>query len=107
MYSVIPARSFERDAKILLKKYASLKQELADLGEKLSENPTLGIPLGKDCYKIKLAIKSKGKGSSGGARVITYIITENEEVILLSIYDKKIKSNLTQNELKELLEDFE
>ncbi len=107
MYSVRPARSFERDAKKLLKKYASLRNELIELGDELAENPTLGIPLGKDCYKIKIGIKSKGKGSSGGARVITYVINENEEVILLTIYDKKEKSNLSSNELEELLVDFE
>jgi mRNA-degrading endonuclease RelE of RelBE toxin-antitoxin system len=107
MYSVRSAISFERDAKKLLKKYASLRNELMELGNELVENPTLGIPLGRDCYKIKIGIKSKGKGSRGGARVITYVVTENEEVILLTIYDKKEKSNLTLNELDELLEDFE
>jgi mRNA-degrading endonuclease RelE of RelBE toxin-antitoxin system len=107
MYSVRSARSFERDAKKLLKKYASLRNELMELGSDLAENPTLGIPLGKDCYKIKIGIKSKGKGSRGGARVITYVITENEEVILLTIYDKKVKSNLSPKELEELLKDYE
>jgi mRNA-degrading endonuclease RelE of RelBE toxin-antitoxin system len=107
MFSVIPTQDFEREAKSLLKKYASLKQELIDLGEELSENPMLGISLGKDCYKIKLGIKSKGKGKSGGARVITYIVTENKEVFLLTIYDKQVKSNLTPKELDQLLKEFE
>jgi mRNA-degrading endonuclease RelE of RelBE toxin-antitoxin system len=107
MFSVILTRDFEREAKSLLKKYASLKQELTELGDELSENPTLGISLGKDCYKIKLGIKSKGKGKSGGARVITYIVTENKEVFLLTIYDKQIKSNLTTKELDQLLKEFE
>lgn len=107
MYNVRPARSFERDAKALLKKYASLRQELATLGEELQENPTLGTPLGQDCYKIRLAIKSKGKGKSGGARIITYVVTDNEEVILLTIYDKQVKDNISEKELKELLESLE
>ena len=107
MFSVNPTRDFEREAKSLIKKYASLKQELVDLGEKLSANPTLGISLGRDCYKIKLGIKSKGKGKSGGARVITYIVTENKEVFLLTIYDKQVKSNITSKELDQLLKEFE
>jgi mRNA-degrading endonuclease RelE of RelBE toxin-antitoxin system len=107
MYNIRPARSFERDAKPLLKKYASLRQELATLGEELQENPTLGTPLGQDCYKIRLAIKSKGKGKSGGARIITYVVTDNEEVILLTIYDKQVKDNISEKELKELLENLE
>jgi mRNA-degrading endonuclease RelE of RelBE toxin-antitoxin system len=103
MYNVRPARSFERDAKVLLKKYASLRKELATLGEELQENPTLGTPLGYDCYKIRLAIKSKGKGKSGGARVITYVITDDDTVVLLTIYDKSEKGNLSPKELEELL----
>ena len=107
MFSVNPTRDFEKEAKSLIKKYASLKQELIDLGEKLSANPTLGISLGKDCYKIKLGIKSKGKGKSGGARVITYIVTENKEVFLLTIYDKQVKNNISPKELDQLLKEFE
>ena len=106
MYSVRPARSFEKDVKLLLKKYASLKQELLQLGQELAKNPTLGTPLGKDCYKIRLGIKSKGKEKSGGARVITYVVTEDEEVILLTIYDKQVKADLKPNELDNLLRDL-
>jgi len=46
----------------LNKKYASLKDELAELFEELQENLTLGTSLGNDIYKIRLAITSKGKG---------------------------------------------
>ncbi len=80
---------------------------MATLGEELQKNPTLGTPLGQDCYKIRLAIKSKGKGKSGGARIITYLVTDNEEVILLTIYDKQGKDNISEKELKELLDDLE
>jgi len=106
MYSVRLARRFEKDAKFLLKKYASLKLELLQLGKELIENPFMGTPLGRDCYKVRLAIKSKGKGKSGGARVITYVVQDNEEVILLTIYDKQVKSDLKTNELNDLLDDF-
>ena len=107
MYNVRLARSFERDAKPLLKKYASLRQELATLGAELQENPTLGIPLGHDCYKIRLAVKSKGQGKSGGARIITYVISDNEDIILLTIYDKQVKDTISDKELKELLDELE
>jgi len=68
MYNIIPAQSFERNAKPLLKKYPSLRDELFELGEQLAQNPMQGTPLGKSCYKIRLAIKSKGKGKSGDPR---------------------------------------
>jgi mRNA-degrading endonuclease RelE of RelBE toxin-antitoxin system len=87
-YSVIPIEKFKKEAKRLIKKYPSLKEELIHLSTELSINPKTGISLGNDTYKIRLAIKSKGKGKSGGARVITYVITKNAEVYLLTIYDK-------------------
>ncbi|MFT4155437.1 type II toxin-antitoxin system RelE/ParE family toxin [Parafilimonas sp.] len=54
----------------------------------LGISPEAGTPLGGNTYKIRIAIKSKGKGKSGGTRVITYVVTENKEVYLLTIYDK-------------------
>jgi hypothetical protein len=57
----------------LAKKYPSLKSDFTDFLESLAENPTQGTPLGKDCYKIRMAISSKNKGKSGGARIITNV----------------------------------
>lgn len=77
--------------------------ELAVLGEELAEHPRMGTPIGRDCYTIRLAIKSKGAGKSGGARVITCVVAVREEVYLLSIYDKSEQDTLTDQRLKELL----
>ncbi|WP_316806809.1 type II toxin-antitoxin system RelE/ParE family toxin [Pedobacter agri] len=60
-------------------------------------------PIGKSCYKIRIAISSKGKGKSGGARIITHFIITDSTVYLLSIYDKSEKDNITNKELIELL----
>lgn len=70
-YKVDTIPHFERRAKKLIKKYPSLKSELKDLIVQLTLNPVKGIPVQKNCYKIRIAIKSKGKGKSGGARIIT------------------------------------
>lgn len=94
---------FERQAKRLLKKYPSLKSELALLGSRLSENPELGTPIGRHCFKVRIAIASKGKGKSGGARVITNFMIAEGAVYLLNIYDKSEKDSLTDKELLELL----
>ena len=58
---------FERQAKRLIKKFPSLKKEIQTLILELQDKPTKGTSIGKDCYKIRLAIASKGKGKSGGA----------------------------------------
>lgn len=92
--NVIPTPKFKREAKRLIKKYASLKGELQSLAAKLTANPTKGVKISEDTYKIRLAVKSKGKGKSGGLRIITHVfakIVEEEDVrnvYLLAIYDK-------------------
>lgn len=94
---------FERQARRLIRKYPSLKTELAELGGQLTENPAMGTPLGQDCYKIRLAIASKGKGKSGGARIITHVYVDGDTIYLLSIYDKSEQDNISDKELGELL----
>jgi mRNA-degrading endonuclease RelE of RelBE toxin-antitoxin system len=102
-YKIALSDNFKKEAKRLIKKYPSLKVEINDLGEKLSENPAMGTSLGNSCYKIRLSIASKGKGKSTGARIITCVFVSEEIVFLLSIYDKSAKSNISDKELDNLL----
>jgi mRNA-degrading endonuclease RelE of RelBE toxin-antitoxin system len=102
-YSLIAVPTFSKESKRLAIKYLSLKSDLSKLFESLQENPIQGTALGNNCYKIRFAISSKGKGKSGGARLVTNFVISNETVYLLSIYDKSDKENLTDKELKELL----
>lgn len=98
---------FLTEAKRLAKKYISLKNDLADLAATLTNNPAQGTPLGKDAYKIRLAITSKGKGKSGGARVITCVKIISETVYLVSIYDKSVRANISDKDLKERINKIE
>jgi mRNA-degrading endonuclease RelE of RelBE toxin-antitoxin system len=102
-YKVKTIVVFEKQAKRLIKRYSSLKVEILNLVQELKENPEQGTPIGKNCYKIRIAIASKGKGKSGGARIIANIVVTEATVYLLSIYDKSEKANLTNKELDELL----
>ncbi len=102
-YKVKTIVVFERNAKRLIKKYPSLKVELLTLIQLLTQNPVQGISLGNNCYKIRLAIASKGKGKSGSARIITHIVISETTVYLLTIYDKSEKEDVSINELKKLL----
>ena len=86
-----------------MKKYPSLKQELSELISSLKLNPEQGTPLGNNSFKIRLSISSKGKGKSGGARVITHLYIQNTTVILLTIFDKSEQSNITDNDIRLLL----
>jgi mRNA-degrading endonuclease RelE of RelBE toxin-antitoxin system len=105
-YSVKTIPVFEKQAKRLVKKYTSLKTELLELVQELKKNPEQGKAIGKNCFKIRIAIASKGKGKSGGARIITNYLVADATVYLLTIYDKAEKENLTNKELNELLTDI-
>ena len=83
-----------------------MKDELLQLVNELKENPDQGKAIGKNCFKIRISIASKGKGKSGGARLITNIVINDSTVYLLSIYDKSEKENITDKELDELLSDI-
>ena len=102
-FKVEATPNFVRELKPLVKKYPSLTKEILELGEKLQQEPACDIPLGKNCYKIRLAIASKGRGKSGGARIITYVVVDKEIVFLVSIYDKSEQGNLNETDLQNIL----
>ncbi len=103
-YSVVAIPPFNKQLKKLSKKYPSLKEEFLNLVLELELNPMKGILLGNNCFKIRVAISSKNKGKSGGARVITNLKIEDNVVYLLSIYDKSEQDSITDKELSELLQ---
>jgi mRNA-degrading endonuclease RelE of RelBE toxin-antitoxin system len=103
-YNIRPTDKFKKEAKRLVKKYPSLKEELLSLNTELSLNPASGTPLGNNTYKIRVAIKSKGKGKSGGGRVINYLITEEQTVYLLAIYDKSEIDSLDDRAISRIID---
>jgi mRNA-degrading endonuclease RelE of RelBE toxin-antitoxin system len=102
-YKVIAIPKFEKELKKLVKKYPSLKEEFIQLVSVLRLQPDSGTPLGNNCFKIRLSIASKGKGKSGGARVITYVQIKGKTVFMLTIYDKNEQDNISDKELYDLL----
>ena len=105
-YSVKTSEYFDKELKRLVKKYPSLKYEYWFLIEQLETRPASGSPLGNNVFKIRLAIASKGKGKSGGARIITYVIIDNKTVLLLTIYNKGEKNSISDKEIKELIKQY-
>ncbi len=111
------SNSFKKQAKPLLKKFHSLKKELTQLENVLIENPKFGIQIGQNSYKIRLSVKSKGKGKSGGVRIISHLETEiiglleikEENIIvnLISIYDKGVTASISDKELRDLINALE
>ncbi|WP_035565768.1 type II toxin-antitoxin system RelE/ParE family toxin [Hymenobacter sp. IS2118] len=102
-YKVEATEVFEKRLKPLLKKYPSILSDLRLLNQQLAENPHQGDGLGQNCYKVRLAIRSKNTGKSGGARVITLVQILDEQVLLLTIYGKSDRADLRPGELEILL----
>ena len=84
-FNVIVTSCFKKHAKSIAKKHHSLKTDIEELINSSEQDPTQGEPLGKDCYKVRMTISSKGKGKSGGSRVITCVKVVEQDVYLLSI----------------------
>lgn len=90
-FDIIPTPDFERAFKALAKRHRSLRQDILDFTRSLQKNPFQGDELSPGIRKIRMAITSKGRGKSGGARVITYTVLAAEtdgRVYLIDIYDK-------------------
>jgi mRNA-degrading endonuclease RelE of RelBE toxin-antitoxin system len=103
---------FLKQLKQFYKKYPSIKGDLSLLNKTLTQNPKTGTPLGNNAFKIRIAIKSKAKGKSGGARVISYVetevigIVENTTVNLITIYEKSEVSSISKEEILALIENM-
>jgi len=105
-YKVDTTDNFKKEAKALAKKYHSLKTDLQELESILAENPRKGTSLGNDVYKVRLQIKSKNKGKSGGARVLTQVKIIKETVYLFSIYDKSEREDIPDKTIKDLIKNI-
>ena len=105
-YRIVPTRKFLRELKQLAKRYVSIGEDVEALGISLAENPFQGVDLGGGLRKIRMAITSKGRGKSGGARVITLnvILTDEAgEVFLITIYDKAERESISVKELEKFV----
>ena len=105
-YSIESSASFDKEAKRLGKRYVSFKEDYLKLLDELSRNPHLGTDLGHGLRKVRMKITAKGKGKSGGARVITFtvVISQQDAVLnLLYIYDEADKASISEKEIEQLL----
>lgn len=102
-YKIKTIPYFDKELKRLIRKYLSLKTDFIRLIVKAKLNPLQGDALrnNHNCFKLRLAIKSKGRGKSGGARVIMHI--EEDTIHFLSIYDNSESKNIDSKKMNLLL----
>jgi mRNA-degrading endonuclease RelE of RelBE toxin-antitoxin system len=106
-YNVVTTPNFDKELKRLARKYLSLKEEVNNLMEELKTNPLQGVDMGNSVRKIRLAVKSKGKGKRGGARVMTYLEINKENITLFSIYSKGKQDYISEQKIDELVDEID
>jgi hypothetical protein len=104
--NIIPIDNFKKEAKILSKKYNSFEDDIEIVFDEIRRNQFYGTSLGKNCYKIRFALKSKGKGKSSGARLITLAKIIKNTVYLLTVFDKSSKDSVSDKELQEIINEI-
>ena len=107
---IVLADEFKRQFKRLAKKYPSLTDDFITFKKELTDSPLQGTDLGGGTRKVRMAIASKGKGKSGGARVITYNLQQTSNAVLvtlMSIYDKSEIDNVSDAYLRQLVSEVE
>ena len=105
-YRVYLTRDFKRDTKRLKKKYPSIVSDVSGLIEQLQERPDMGVLIKANLYKVRVAIKSKGRGKSGGGRVIYLVLQSSVEegyLGLISLYDKSQQESHSDDQIEEAI----
>ena len=106
-YKIIPTPEFIKNLKSLKKRYKNIKNDIKKLSDELKKEPTLGVSLGKNIYKIRVKNSDINKGKSAGYRVITYLLSEDYEIYLITIYSKSDQENILDEEIKKLIEELD
>ena len=97
------SEDFKIAYKRLKKRHKSLQADFENLLASLLVNPNQGVELTDGVRKIRLAITSKGRGRSGGARVIIRARIVEDELQLIYIYDKADYDNISDTYLRDIL----
>jgi mRNA-degrading endonuclease RelE of RelBE toxin-antitoxin system len=103
--SIIPFKTFVRDVKKLKKRYKNILNDIEKLKQILLDTPDIGTSLGHGIYKVRVKNSDKNQGKSGGYRVITCFIDEDNTIYLVRMYDKGEIDTIKTSKLIEIIED--
>ena len=101
------SEDFRASYKLLKKRHKSLEADFERLLASLLENPMQGVELAGGVRKVRMAITSKGRGKSGGARVIIRVRIVDDELQLLYIYDEADMENVSETFLRDVMKRME
>jgi mRNA-degrading endonuclease RelE of RelBE toxin-antitoxin system len=94
-------KPFLHSAKALKKNYRNILQDIKAFENELREGKSNPQSLGHNIFKHRVANRDKNRGKRGGYRVITYFVTENNDVLLIEIYDKGEIENIPIEKIRE------
>jgi mRNA-degrading endonuclease RelE of RelBE toxin-antitoxin system len=110
IFSVRFADEFEKELYQLSKKYRNIQQDVEPIIQQLEQGIILGDRLtgfGSEIYVYKLRVKNSNiqKGKSAGYRLI-YLLESATSVLLLTIYSKAEKEDITVNDINSILGEY-
>ena len=111
---LIPTSRFKQDVKLYIrkKKYLKIREDIKSVTDKLEHGLLVGdelqdIVANGRTFKVRIANSSAKVGKSNGFRLIYYVVTEEGDIYLLTIYSKKDDDKvLTDDEIRELIRQY-
>lgn len=114
-YIVTPTRRFEKDVDFYYRKkgYRKIEEDITEITNKLEQGHLLGNPIedlnlsfNNNIYKVRAVNSSAKVGKSNGFRIIYYVVKDDEEIFLLTIYSKKDKENISNKDILKLIKQY-
>lgn len=110
-YTVIPTDKFKDDVKYYYqkKKYRHIQADIKKITDEIEKGNLVGdeivgihVAVGEHTYKVRSANTDANVGTSNGYRIIYYVVKDDCEVYLVTIYSKKDDNRIpTDSELIE------
>ena len=114
-FSILITPQFEKDIKYYLKKkkYYKIKDDIDKVINELeqgnlvgNEIPGLHLKINESVFKVRTVNSSANVGKSNGFRLIYYVIKNDKEIYLLTIFSKKDNDNLSNKEILDIMKKF-
>ncbi|MDJ0898862.1 MAG: type II toxin-antitoxin system RelE/ParE family toxin [Xenococcus sp. MO_188.B8] len=100
---------FKRNIKILAKRYRRIRSDIQPIIEQLQSGKLPGdrvSGVGYTIFKLRVKNSDISQGKSGGYRIIYYLKTKTT-IILITIYSKSDREDISADEIKEIVNEYD
>ena len=102
-YVIQKTKLFEKLTKELQKRFRHILSDIDHFTDNLDDMSKLGVHLGNNIYKVRIANTDKNKGKSGGYRLISYLEVRDTTLTYIYIYDKSDLENISEEALDKVI----